>query len=96
MKPHPPELSEANRPWWEKMAATTLVPRRVAAFLLGRSPTWVTALNRAMGNSNRNPINIRTARQWILKNPDFRSHRQSGQSRPEDRAPSGAGKRGER
>lgn len=64
-------LCEESRDWWEKFAKRNLVPRKVAAFLLGRSATYVTQLARAMEVDGWK-INVAEARAWLEAHPEFR------------------------
>lgn len=65
-----PKLEEGNREWWEKFAAINPVSRQVAAFLLGRSPNYVTAVARAMGASG-NCLHMDAVRKFLRQHPSF-------------------------
>lgn len=67
-----PQASEEHREWWERFATRNAVRREVAAFLLGRSPNYVTAAASRMGLPPRSPIRIGIMRRWLAEHPDFR------------------------
>lgn len=69
-------FSEESRPHWERVAARMPVPRKVAAFLLGRCNTYVSCVTSAMKLDGYN-IDVSAVRSWLIMHPEFRANRKS-------------------
>lgn len=77
-----PELIERNRAWFEEHARTQTVPKKIAAFLLCRSGTYVGMLARGMGLSKAINLDVPKMRKWLRDHPDFSSTPKVRSSRP--------------